>query len=469
MSIHTRRADVVWNYLGIGLSLGMNVIWLPLLLHYLTPDRLGIWQLFIGIGAVVTLFDFGFTPQLARAFTYAWSGVEQLRTRGIQTAPEGASPNYPLLAAVLRTCRYLYLSIALTALAIMLVGGSLYLQHVIPDASLYAEVRPAWGVYTVSIFLNLYLGYYMMALRGLGDVAGANQANIYGKLCTLVLGTLALAFGYGLLGLAAVSLVSSAVPRFFARWRLERRYRLRGAFAEHAGERHYAMRQILGVLWYNAWRDGLVSLNAYITGQATVLLCGLYLSLAETGIYSVSVQIIGALTGIAVGMLSACLPAIISGTATHAWEQVQRLVALSMTTLYLLFGIGLAAFVAVGIPLLQLIKESFVIEPAVFALLALHLFLVDRHRLWACLIATTNQLPYTRAFILSGLAGTCAAWIALRAGWGIYGLILPPFLIQSLYNNWYWPLYYQRLLHMNEATLLAKGGKMLIRKLRKRR
>ena len=80
-------------------------------------------------------------------------------------------------------------------------------------------------------------------------------------------------------------------------------------------------------------------------------------------------------------------------------------------------------------------RESFVIDPTVFALLALHLFLVDRHRLWACLIATTNQLPYTRAFILSGLAGTCAAWIALRAGWGIYGLILPPFLIQSLYNK----------------------------------
>ena len=113
-------------------------------------------------------------------------------------------------------------------------------------------------------------------------------------------------------------------------------------------------------------------------------------------------------------------------------------------------------------------RESFVIDPTVFALLALHLFLVDRHRLWACLIATTNQLPYTRAFILSGLAGTCAAWTALRAGWGIYGLILPPFLIQSLYNNWYWPLYYQRLLHMNEATLLAKGGKMFIGKVWKR-
>ncbi len=57
---------------------------------------------------------------------------------------------------------------------------------------------------------------------------------------------------------------------------------------------------------------------------------------------------------------------------------------------------------------------------------------------------------------------------ALRAGWGIYGLIIPPFLIQSLYNNWYWPLYYQRLLHMSEATLLAKGGKMLIGKVWKR-
>lgn len=50
MQINAKTKDVVWNSLGIFFSLGSQVIWLPVLIHYLPPDILGLWYVFVSIG-----------------------------------------------------------------------------------------------------------------------------------------------------------------------------------------------------------------------------------------------------------------------------------------------------------------------------------------------------------------------------------------------------------------------------------
>lgn len=52
-------------------SLGSQVIWLPVLIHYLPPDILGLWYVFVSIGGLVELMDSGFTPTLSHCMTYA--------------------------------------------------------------------------------------------------------------------------------------------------------------------------------------------------------------------------------------------------------------------------------------------------------------------------------------------------------------------------------------------------------------
>lgn len=470
MSIHTTKSDILWNYLSIALSLGANVLWLPLLLVYLSPDLLGVWYIFLSIGGIVTLFDFGFFSQFMRAFTYGWSGVEDLQGQGIQTAPVDAPPNFALLAATFRACRILYLGLALLALAAMLGFGTLYLRHVIPEASLYEAVQPAWIIYAVSVFLNLYLGYYLAALRGLGDVAGAGKANVYGKMAMLLFGSAALVAGFGILGLAVTNLFVMFVPRYYARYRLEHRFRLRAHFHQAECVRKYHARHLLTVLWHNAWRDGLVSVNEYLTVQATTLLCGWFLTLAETGVYSISLQVISSITGIAAGMMTSCLPAIVSGIASRAMDEVRRLVALSMTSLYALYALGVIAFLVAGVPILHWIRPSFSMDAGVFGLLALHMFLMARHRRFACFIAASNTLPYTLSFIVSGLAATAASYVSMRCfALGVYGLILPPLVIQMLYNNWRWPQYFLRSIGLSEFSMLRLGWHMIRDKLHRKR
>ena len=47
MQITTKKKDIIWNYLGVFFSLGSQVIWLPVLVHYMPPDILGLWYVFI--------------------------------------------------------------------------------------------------------------------------------------------------------------------------------------------------------------------------------------------------------------------------------------------------------------------------------------------------------------------------------------------------------------------------------------
>ena len=83
LQINAKTKDVVWNYLGIFFSLGSQVIWLPVLLHYLPPDILGLWYVFVSIGGLVELMDSGFTPTLSHCMTYAWSGAANLKKHGV--------------------------------------------------------------------------------------------------------------------------------------------------------------------------------------------------------------------------------------------------------------------------------------------------------------------------------------------------------------------------------------------------
>lgn len=76
MIINTNKSDIVWNYLGIITSLGSQVILLPILIKFLEPDVLGLWYIFVSIGSLVLLFDFGFNPTIARTVSYCWSGAK---------------------------------------------------------------------------------------------------------------------------------------------------------------------------------------------------------------------------------------------------------------------------------------------------------------------------------------------------------------------------------------------------------
>lgn len=467
MIVNAGKKDVVWNYLGILFNLGSNVIFLPVMIHYVSPDMVGLWYIFASIGSIVQLFDMGFNPTISHCVTYAWSGASDLKKDGVVFADENGGPNIPLMCGVLRSCQYLYLRISLAAALVMLLFGTLYIRHV-AFSYLTWDVYAAWFIYIISIFTNMYIGYYAVVLIGIGDVFRKNKATIISRGLFVVLGIIGLVLGYGLLCLCVSYLISGFGLRYLCKKYLLVNHSF-GHFLKTGDEGKYTVKYVIGTMWHNAWRDGLVTITAYLTGQATVLISGAYLSLYETGIYSVSMQIINVLLGIAGGLFGAYLPALQSYYVTKNVEKAKVLYQRAVSCFYFITFLGVVGFLVIGIPIIQLIRHDFIINRLPFTGLAISMFLIARHRWAACLISTWNTLPYTFAFIVFGFLSVLSTYIGLALfELGITGLICIPLVVESFYNNWKWVVVVNKFYNITELDTLTFGFRELVVIIRKK-
>lgn len=165
---------------------------------------------------MVELLDSGFTPTLSHSMSYAWSGARDLKKQGVVFSEDRSGPNYPLVYGILSTCRTLYFGIAVVASLVMLIAGTFYLQR-IAASYLNWQVYATWGLYIASTFINLYIGYYAVVLVGIGDIFHKNKANILAKAFFLILGTIGLISGFGILSLGVAYFVSGFITRFLCK------------------------------------------------------------------------------------------------------------------------------------------------------------------------------------------------------------------------------------------------------------
>lgn len=462
MQITTRKKDILWNYLGIFFSLGSQVIWLPVLIHYLPPDILGLWYVFISLGALVELMDSGFTPTLNHCISYAWSGAADLKKYGVSFSRGGSEPNYALVYAILSTCRRLYFVIAFVASLLMATFGTYYIERIATEY-LSWQIYAAWAVYVLSTFVNLYIGYYSVVLTGIGDVFHDNKSNIISKGIMLFLGTIGLLMGYGILGLSIAYFISGFSKRFLCKYYLFYVNNFKMIFHSYRNQKIYSKKHILAMMWPNAWRDGLITVSFYLTGQINVLLCSNFLTLYETGIYSFSMQVINAIIRIAYGMYNAYIPAIQSAYVSRKKDFMKGLYSKSIACAFYLNFFGVLIFMIIGIPVVELIRSDFIIERDVFFMMSLSIYFMNRHRNSAAFIATMNKLPYTFSFIFFATLSAVFTYISLLYfNLGIWGLIIIPFVIQSIYNNWKWNQVVNHYLRTTEFNLIRLGTKSLI-------
>ena len=156
------KRDVIWNYVGTIASMGSNFLLLPLLLSFLSSAQIGLWYVFVAISGFAQLLEFGFTSTLSRNILYC------------------------LMRVVLDTSKTIYAVLGLIALFVAATLGTFYVSYV-TDSFLIEGSLPAWIVFVVSIFTNLYFLYCLTFLRGLGDVAGENRAKTLARIGQLAI------------------------------------------------------------------------------------------------------------------------------------------------------------------------------------------------------------------------------------------------------------------------------------------
>src|SRR4051812_14308555 len=131
---------VAWSLLFAAIRAGGNLLVLPLMLHKLSPEDLGLWYVFLSLGGMASLVDFGFYPTMSRVTAYLWAGAEEIHETGVRPVTARGdsppSPNYRLLADLVKTMRIYYSGLGILITAIMGILGTLWViqkTHLLPD------------------------------------------------------------------------------------------------------------------------------------------------------------------------------------------------------------------------------------------------------------------------------------------------------------------------------------------------
>src|SRR5699024_5935859 len=111
------------------------------------------------------------------------------------------------------------------------------------------------------------------------------------------------------------------------------------------------IKELFNIIWHNAWKEGTISLCNYCCNQVSTLICSAYLSLAETGVYSIGVQIASAIATIAGTLYNTYQPELQSAYVVANKEKMRKVMSIIVITFIYLFILGVGAFCIVGVPL----------------------------------------------------------------------------------------------------------------------
>ena len=461
MNINIEKKDIIWSYLGTLLSMMINFLMLPLIIYFLDNNMLGLWYVFLSIGALVTLFDCGFTVTFARNITYCWSGAEKLEKENISTA-SGNMPNFVLMKKVLKACKFIYLIISSIALFVLLTFGSWYIYHLTKSIVVY-DYFIAWGIYIISIFFNLYYGYYISFLRGVGAIDEVNKCTVIARVLQIIITVISLYLGYGIIGLSLGYLAYGFIFRGLAKYKFYN-YKNIGNELNTVVDKvaFIEIKNLFFIIWHNAWKDGCISITNYISDQVSILICSLYLTLSDTGIYSLGTQIATAVAVIASTLYTTYQPQIQNAYFNRNLQRLQNTMSIIVVTFILLFIIVMLLTFSIGIPILKLIKPEAIISGKLLLGLCLYQFILKFRNCYTSYFSCTNRIPYLKAFVLtSALSIALSITLLEYFNTGLWGLIIAQIVSQLIYNSWYWMYKAHNELKLTFIELVLLGIKNL--------
>lgn len=296
-------------------------------------------------------------------------------------------------------------------------------------------------------------------MRGVGAVSEVNKATILAKLLQIVASIAMLANGLGLIGVSIAYLLYGLTFRLISKRYL---FKYKGL-----GEKIKVMKADRGInsvivllkrIWPNTWREGLVTISNYMLNQATIIIASLYLTLAETGVYSLAVQLTSAIATIAATLYTTYQPSLQSAYTNRDTETQKKNMSVIVFSYCGIFLLGMLGVIIVGRPLFRLIKPEYNLSIALLVGIGIYQFILKYRNCFCSYISTTNRLIYAKSFVISAVL--CIIFSVLLVGvlkWGVAGLIIAQIMSQAVFNVWYWPAFVHRELKMTPRDIIVIG------------
>jgi O-antigen/teichoic acid export membrane protein len=434
------RKDVAWNFAATFMRIASGLIVLPLVLRLLPSQEVGLWNIFLTIGSIAALLDFGFSNSFARNITYIFSGVKVLKAEGyVAVDQEDTTIDYGLLKSVITAMRRYYGILAGVFLLLFIVASPFYLSTILEKYSGNAhEVWVAWFTYGVLVAYQLYTYYYGALLTGRGYIKRNMQIIVVAQSTRIIITAIFLLYGLGLISLVIGMFISDILNRtlsYLAFYDKEIAHKIKESTI-------IPVREIMKIMTPNAIKIGLTTIGGFLINKSVILIAPLYLSLSDIGSYGTTKQFIDLIVSIGGIWFSTYYPKMTLYRVNNEIDGVKRLYTKSKIFLiisFILLGCGL---IFVGPPTLQFIHSKTHLLPAVMIFVFLIVgFLEDNHGISGALLLTKNEVPFVKASLLSGIGTILLLLLGLKfTSLGVWSMILAPGIAQATYQNWKWPL-----------------------------
>jgi O-antigen/teichoic acid export membrane protein len=419
------------------LRVGANIFVLPLILHKLPPEHLGLWYIFGAIGGFASLLDFGFEPTISRMASYAWGGATLFVAFGIHREEDtemGTSrPNLPLLSHLVATLRAYYLGVGVAILVLLGVGGGFWIWLQTEHLADATSLRLAWLIYAVGCCLNFISGRWPALLTGINALKEGQYITILSSLVYYIVAVAGLLAGYGIWALVLATIGMGWVLRSVGR-----HYFHRLALPGGLPGAHFH-RDIFSAVWPNAWRMGLVSVGSFLATKSITLICGAFLGLKTTASYGISFQLVSLLGSLSAVWVQVKIPMINQLRLQNQNEQIVKIFVSRLWLFILSYLAGTLAILFLAPEALRGIgSKTSLLSFWPLAVFTLIKFLEMHQWLYAQLVLSENYNPFLKPSLISGVA-TVLLGVLLTPNLGVWGLLISEGLVQACYNNW-WPV-----------------------------
>lgn len=449
------KKDLVWLYVSRFLTISINILFLPLVIRFLSEEELGLWYVFVSISQIINLFDFGFNSTVSRHMTYAWSGAEHLEKTSVSKS-YSEDANIDLVSEIIITCRLVYLIISVIALATMATFGTAYIYKVVENG-LTTDIMAAWIIYIISVFLNMFYGYWSSLLQGIGAIAERSKMSVYSKASQIVIAMVLIFGGFGLLGFVISYFISGLILRIIGKVYFNRR--IKGIVIKQKVELG-KIQKCFAAVWGTAWKDGIVMLAQFMSTQANTLICAYYIDLASTSVYGIMTQIVSVIASTAAAYFAAYQPAFSSAYLRRDKNEQKKIVCITDFVYKLIFAIGVISLFTVGIPLIRLIRPGIQIRIGFSVLLCVFYYFFNQKDLFASMIASSNEVPFWPAYVITAICSFFLSAVFVRFfNQGIIGLVIAQLLVNMVYNFWRWPMYIMKRIGIGYFEIYTVGFK----------
>lgn len=460
------RSDLHWGFLAQGLSIASGLLLLPVILHYLPTEEVGLWFVFMSLAGLAQLLELGFQPTIARNVAYVYAGAQKLSANGCIANTDNSPMNIELLQQLFAAAKKIYWRVSLGVLAVLVVIGSAYITTIIPQKMSLMQIILAWLAFASGYVINFYYGYFNGFLQGRGSVTESNKIIVASRVTMIILGCLFLVSGMGLIGLGIASLLSSVINRLLAGkffWNKER-----AETAELAKVKVYAHNPLISIIWPNARKLGWVNLGAFLITRANVLIATSFLGLVEAASYGLTFQILTTFASLSTVVLNLKMPRISADQVSGRNNKILKNFGQSLVSGWLVFIICAGVLIVFGSVVLAMIgSKTHLLDTNLLALLSIIMFFEMNHSFFATYLTTFNEIPFVRAALISGVGVVMASVLAVSVfHLGVWGMVLAQGIVQAAYNNWRWPMMAMKRMGCSFLYLLKSGLNDLVGKVR---